>query len=153
MKPAKICRSLPLLGVLTFSLVVPLFPASACAGEPTASTSGVAPGVSASGLASKWMGAYDPFSRACSGNVLTISGSTFTWGDCKEVTIRMVAAFDTEFAFEVDPNAKCGWAGLIVALTIPTAESRAVDVNAYRSLIAYQAKESIAFCAYSKTAN
>jgi hypothetical protein len=78
--------------------------------------------------------------------------TNFTWGDCKKVTIRVIAGSDTdtELVFEVDPNAKCGWAGLVVALTTPSPDSRAVSVNAYRSLEKYRAKESVAFCAYTK---
>jgi hypothetical protein len=153
MKPVKICRSFQLPLVLTFVLVLPLFTASACAEDPTASRSSAAAGVSTSDPASKWVGVYDPFSRACSKDVLTIYESTFTWGDCKKAKIHVIAASDTELAFEVDSSTKCGWAGLIVALTTPSPDSRAVSVNAYRSLEKYQMRESVAFCAYSKRTN
>jgi hypothetical protein len=99
---------------------------------------------------SRWVGIYNPFSRACYNDPLTIHGTTFNWGSCKNVSIRVIAASVTEFAFEVDPSARCGWAGWIVALTTPSAESIAVDVNAYRKLAKYRAKERDAYCAYSR---
>ncbi len=150
MKPVKICRSLGLLLVLTFTVFAPLLTVGACAEDPTASSSGVAAGVSGSDPASKWVGVYDGFGRACSAYPLMVYESKFTWGDCKGVKIRVIAASDTEFAFEVDPNGKCGWAGEIVALTRPSLESPAVSVNTYRSLVEYQAKEYKLFCTYSK---
>jgi hypothetical protein len=150
MKPVKISRSPRLLCVFTFTVVAALFTATACAGDPATPRSRAPVDASRSEVASQWVGVYDGFSRACEGYPLTISKSTFTWGDCNAVTIRVIAASDTELAFEVDPNAKCGWAGLIVALTTPSLASRAVSVNAYRTLIAYQGKESDAFCAYYK---
>ena len=150
MKPVKICRSLGLLLVLTFSLVVLLSSASACAEDPTAPRSGAAAGVSGSNVASKWVGVYDGSGRGCRMAPLTIRGSTFTWGDCNTVKIRVIGASDTEFAFEVDPSAKCGWAGWIVALTPLSPDWRVVDVNAYRRLEKYQAKQYDLFCGYSK---
>ena len=76
--------------------------------------------------------------------------SKFSWVDCKDVNIRVIAASGTELAFEVDPNAKCGLTGWIVALTTPSAESRAVSGNTYRNLKDYQAKEYRLFCTYHK---
>jgi hypothetical protein len=153
MEPVRLFRSLQLLPVLMFTLVVLPITTSACAQDSTASGSRAAAGVSGSDPVAKWVGVYDPFSRACSGYPLTIQESTFTWGDCKDVKFRVIAASDTEFAFEVDPSATCGWTGEIVALTRTSLESPAVSVNIYRSLIDYQAKGFSAFCAYSKRTN
>jgi hypothetical protein len=150
MKHVKLCRSLQLPLVLTIIFVLPLFTASACAQDPRTSRPSDAAGVSSSGLASKWIGAYDGVSRACSGHVLTMYESTFNWVDCKDVKIRVIAASDTELVFEVDPNAKCGVSGWIVALTTPSVESHVVSVNTYRNLKDYQSKEYRLFCTYYK---
>jgi hypothetical protein len=82
--------------------------------------------------------------------MLTVYRSKFSWGDCKEAKIRPIATSNTELAFEVDPSSKCGWAGTIVALTADPRAPRAIHVNVYRSLKDYEAKQHIAFCAYSK---
>jgi hypothetical protein len=99
---------------------------------------------------SKWLGPYDPLSRACTRNVLTLRKTDFTWGDCKRAKTRLMSVSETDLAIAIDSDARCGWAGWIVALTKPAAESRAVDVNAYRTPDEYQAKQTSAFCAYSK---
>jgi hypothetical protein len=150
MKPAKICRSLGLLLVVTIPLVVLPITGSACAEDPTPSGCSAAAGASGSDLASKWGGVYNPFSRGCSGDVLTVYEAKFTWGDCKTVKIRVIAASDTELAFEVDPNAKCSLSGWIVALTALPPDGRAVDVRAYQSLQSYQLKGHQVFCAYTR---
>jgi hypothetical protein len=125
-----------------------LFTVSACAQGPTTSRS--ISGVSGSDAVSKWAGEYDPFSRACIADALIMHASKFSWGDCKEAKIRVIAASDTELLFEVDPKAKCGWAGWIVGLTRPSTASRAVSVNAYRNIQDHQAGGHQVFCAYSK---
>ena len=101
-------------------------------------------------VSSKWVGAYEGLSRACSGQPLTMYPSKFSWVDCREANVRVIAMSDTELAFEVDPKTRCGAAGLIVTLTRLSAERPGVDVNTYRSLEKYQAKEYDLFCVYSK---
>ena len=150
MKALKICWSLLLVSVVTFTVIVPLLQASACAEDPMASRSSVAGGVPSGNPVSKWVGAYNPFSHACMPDMLTMFGSTFSWADCKVVRIRVITVSDTELVFEVDPKAKCGLAGWIVALTTPSADSRAVDVTAYQSLMQYETKGYDSFCAYVK---
>jgi hypothetical protein len=150
MKPVKTCRSLQLRLAWKCTLVVLLFTASVWAEDPTTSRSSVAAGVSGSDLASKWVGVYDGIGRACGNDPLTMHESKFSWMNCREAKIRVIAASDREIAFEVDPKAKCGWAGWLVGLTALSPEWRDVDVKAYRNLSDYRAKEYKAFCAYSK---
>jgi hypothetical protein len=59
---------------------------------------------------SGWIGVYEPFSpRACT-EPMIVYESKFSWGrDCRSVKIRIVAASETQLAFEVDPKSKCGW--------------------------------------------
>ncbi|MGH7304426.1 MAG: hypothetical protein ACRELZ_14110 [Candidatus Rokuibacteriota bacterium] len=102
-------------------------------------------------VSSRWVGAYDGFSRGGSAHPLTIATSTIRWVDCREASIRVVATSDTELVFEVDPNAKCGVAGQIVTLTRLSASGPVVDVKTYRSLEKYRAKEYDLFCVYSNT--
>ena len=99
----------------------------------------------------KWLGAYEPLSRACEKEILTMGRANLTWGDCKRAKTQLISVSKTELVVSVDPKANCGWAGWIVALTTPSADSRAVSVNAYRARADYQAKNSKSFCAYSKS--
>jgi hypothetical protein len=99
---------------------------------------------------SKWLGPYDPLSRACARDVLTLRRTDVSWSDCKRAKIKLMSVSETELALAIDSNARCGWGGWIVALTKPSAGSRAVDVNAYRTLDEYQARQTSTFCAYSK---
>jgi len=52
-----------------------------------------------------------------SGQPLTMTASRFRWMDCKPVKYRVAAASETQLLFEVDPKAKCSWAGWLVAPT------------------------------------
>ena len=149
MKSIRICVSTQLLLLLTIPLALLLSTVGGCAEAPSAPNSRVS-AVAASDPISKWVGVYDSAGGACSAYPVTISESTFSWGDCKNVKIHVIAVSDTELAFEVDPNGKCGWAGWIVAMTTSLAEARVVDVNAYSGLIKYEAKEHYLSCDYSK---
>ncbi len=141
-------QSLHLLACLLSALLVLT---SACAADPSTSSKFTATAEAPSGdFSSKWVGPYDPLSRACDRDILSVGESKFSWGNCKGVKTRLISASETELVFSVDSNANCGWAGWTVALTTPSVESRTVSVNAYRNLKDYQAKQSKAFCAYSK---
>lgn len=153
MKTVNITTSFQSLRSLTtaFTLTAMLFAAGACAQDPTTpATPNASSSAPSNDLVSKWVGAYDPLSRACDKDMLIVHKSKFSWGDCKDVKSRLISTSETGLAIEIDSSAKCGWSGWIVALSTPSPESRAVSVNAYRSLKDYQAKQSKAFCAYSK---
>lgn len=123
------------LAVLTLTVSLPGFATNACAADPTVS--------------SKWVGVYEGLSRGCSGQPLEMYASKFSWVDCKDANIRVIAMSDSELMFEVDAKARCGAAGLVVTLT-RLSGGPAVDVHTYRSLEAYRAKEYGLFCVYSK---
>lgn len=131
-----------------------LFAPSACAQSPTTpATSNTSSNAPDSSLALKWLGKYEPLSRdgIRMKNILEVNKSTFSWMDCNEVNIQPILVSLTELSFEVDPTAKCGWAGWIVALTTSSPESlAAIRVNAYRGLQQYQAKGYGASFPYSK---
>ena len=98
----------------------------------------------------RWIGRYEPLSRACANDLMIVEASAFTWGDCKATRTSLISVSDTVLAFSVDPGGKCGWAGWVVELSVPSIGSNAVSVNAYRSPHEYQARQSTAFCAYGK---
>jgi hypothetical protein len=121
--------------------------ASACAKDPSGSASSIAAGVLGRDSPPKWVGEYESSGRACSSNPLAVHESKFTWGDCKEVTIRVIASSNGGLVFEADPKAKCAWEGWIIALS---QDWEIVDVHAYRNLKDYQAKQYGLFCSYTK---
>ena len=98
----------------------------------------------------KWLGKYDPFSRSCERDILTIDSSTFSWGDCRMAPTRVISASQTHLTFSVSPDAACGWAGWIVELRTPSPDPRAVEVRAYRNVADYHAREDKAYCAYGR---
>ena len=111
---------------------------------------GTAVKMSQNEVTSNWVGSFDGMAEACKGNSLTLEDSIFSWGDCKRVKFHAIADSEREIAFYVDSKANCGWAGWIVSLTRHKAESQAVQVNAYRSLGAFRAKDYRLSCSYSK---
>ncbi len=125
--------------------------ASACGGTSEATTEkSTSVGIPAEGSFSHWLGSYDPLSRACVRDRLQVSGSKFSWMDCRNVQIRAIDASATEFVFEVDRGAQCGWAGWLVELATDSRDSRSVSVKAYRNVEAHRVDEHKLFCAYSK---
>jgi hypothetical protein len=64
--------------------------------------------------------------------------------------MHVVTASATELVLEVDRAAKCDYAAWIVRLKASSAESPAIEVNAYRNMKDYQAKEHQTYCPYSK---
>lgn len=136
---------------LIFLLMAFLSATPACAEKPaTPTVTNVATDDVGTGFPKKWIGTYEPLSRACNKDILAVHNSRFSWGDCKEVKSQVLSASETGLVIEIDPNARCGWSGWIVALTTSSPESRAISVNAYRNLNDYRTKHSKAFCAYSK---
>ncbi len=57
---------------------------------------------------SRWLGVYEPISRACEGQNLVIEKSEISYGDdCKSVKVSTILANDKEFRFKVGDNTNC----------------------------------------------
>lgn len=136
MKVRHTCKLLLLLSALITAVVAPVFATSTFAADQA--------------VPSKWAGVYEGLSRGCSGQPLVVNESTISWTDCKRVKVRVGAVSDVELLLEVNREAKCGWAGWLVSLRIPSAERQAVEVTTYQSLEKYREKEYGLFCVYSK---
>ena len=70
--------------------------------------------------------------------------------DCESVKYRVVKASETQPVFEVDPTAKCGWAGWLITLTENPPGSVGIEVTAYESREKQQAKEYSSYYVYIK---
>lgn len=154
MKPIEICRSLLRLGVLTFTLVVPLLLAGACAENPAAPiASGASTELGIKTFPKKWVGVYEPAGsgRGPKVNSLIINKTTFSWGGCEDTSIRRIAESKNEFVFEVDPRAKCGWAGWIVRLYMPVTVSF-ITVDVYRTTSDLESKRYTAHYSFERVA-
>ena len=107
-------------------------------------------------VASDWYGSYKPLSHDGKKlkSYLAINGSTISWMDCNEVNVRIFISSSVEHAVQLDPKARCSWAGWIVALKRSAPDSFLdIRVNAYRNLDKYKLESYSASYPYSKLEN
>jgi hypothetical protein len=141
---------IPSLGKI-FILIVLLFATGTGAQEP--STKGTV--TTSTGELKKWIGTYDPLSRACERDTLIIEKAMFTWMDCRGVKFSEIVNSERELAFRVDPNSSCGWTAKVISLTSHAPKAPlAISVRAYKDVATFKndtdKKHYLLYCSYAR---